>query len=97
MTVVEGLYSGLAAGSLPRGGRRLSTAGPAAQAAAAEAKMVRCNRCVHPLLMCTWQCAYRAVASHAECEECQSVCHALMGIRCSWHWHATVTANQDAL
>ncbi len=42
MTVVEGLYSGLAAGSPPRGGRRLSTAGPAAQAAAAEAKMVRC-------------------------------------------------------
>jgi hypothetical protein len=52
MTVVEGLYSGLAAGSPPRGGRRLSTAGPAAQAAAAEAKMVRCLLWVLHALMC---------------------------------------------
>lgn len=43
MTVVEGLYSGLGGGggSPARGARRLSTAGPAAQAAAVEQKMVR--------------------------------------------------------
>ena len=39
MTVVEGLYTGLGS-SPPRGGRRLSVAGAAAQAAAADAKMV---------------------------------------------------------
>ena len=50
MTVVEGLYSGLAGGGSPSraGARRLSTAGAAAQAAAAEAKMVSASSSPQP-------------------------------------------------
>lgn len=81
MTVVEGLYSGLAAGSPPRGGRRLSTAGPVAQAAAAEAKMVCC---FPPTYIC-W-CLRDSV--HFVLRHVSYV---------TWHWPAVWTIYQAAL